>query len=245
MAAMVPFAAKAAQNASQVASSALTHDLYVKRWTSTKGKGKKKKVVDHELHINPVSIAILGGAATLGVAAVGLGLWLSGNKAKLGGTKTVKRIVDEYQAVMETVTVVDTPAQTVIIPASDDQIWVPSMTKADWLQWDAGHYVTVHHAASSYTVPAVTHTEERVKTAMKTVVMSNRFVPHGTYTDYFDAITKMQARYKNPTGLKETSLVWCKLRDTDILRHFMEFTADSAIGITDRKGFSIGGGLFG
>ncbi len=118
MAAMVPFAAKGAQNASQTASKVLTHDLYVKKWTTvkTKGKGKKKQVtpVEHELHINPVSIAIIGAAATAGVAALALGLWLSGNKAKLGGTKVVKRIVDEYQPVYKTVTVVDVPAVSAI-----------------------------------------------------------------------------------------------------------------------------------
>ena len=259
MAAMVPFAVKGAQSAQ----AALQHDLYVKKWTSTKGKGKKKKIVEHELHINPVSVAILGGAATLGVAAIGLGLWLSGNKMGLKDGKTIKRIVDEYQAVMQTVTVVDVPA----VPGKPAWNEVRTGTAPNYIKvrvdkngmqreeaeafgihWVFDHleerYIgektttySFYHDAEPGT-PAETHTEDRVKTAGKTVVMTNRFVPRGSYATFDEAINKMQARHKNPVNLKETRLVWVELRGTKILRHFMEFTTDgNTLGLEGRKGF--------
>ena len=92
----------------------------------------------------------------------------------------------------------------------------------------------VHHDE----IPAVTHPEQRVKTAAKTVVMTNRFVPRGSYATFDEAINKMQARHKNPVNLKETRLVGVELRGTKILRHFMEFTTDgNTLGLEGRKGF--------
>jgi len=65
-------AAEAAGKASTGLQKALTGDIYTKRWTEIVGKGKKAKLVEKELRVNPVGIGL--GAAALATAAVGAGI---------------------------------------------------------------------------------------------------------------------------------------------------------------------------
>ena len=69
--------AKGTTDASRGLQKALTGDIYSKHWTEVVGKGKKAKVVDHEVHVNPVGIGL--GAVALGAAAlaVGAALWVA------------------------------------------------------------------------------------------------------------------------------------------------------------------------
>jgi len=79
----VELAGKLAEKAAEKASRALTGDIYVSRWKTTKGKGKKKKVVDRELHINPLTAIVAVGAGAL---ALGVGMFATQTtlKAKYG-----------------------------------------------------------------------------------------------------------------------------------------------------------------
>jgi len=104
--------AKGTIDASRGIQKALTGDLYVKRWTSVKKRPKSQGgdlAVDHELHINPVGVAIAGAVGTIGLGALALGAYLFGVRAKVGGTKKIYRIVDEYLGEVEWVKVVDSP----------------------------------------------------------------------------------------------------------------------------------------
>lgn len=71
--------AKAGQQAWQAISSALAADLVVIRTQTTLGRGKKKKPVDLEFHVNPLG---------LGTAAVGAGLALWLMQLRLAPTTT-------------------------------------------------------------------------------------------------------------------------------------------------------------
>jgi len=232
------------------------------------GKGKKKKtvVIDHELKANPVSVGL--GLLAVGAAATGVGIamWLTQRKlihgVPEGGAKK-RYIVKRYYPVYKTVTVVDVPAvpgkpawneyRTGTAPnyikvRVDKNGFSQEEAEAFGIHWVFDHlderYIgekittySFYHDAEPGT-PAETHTEDRVKTAGKTVVMTNRFVPRGSYATFDEAINKMQARHKNPVNLKETRLVWVELRGTKILRHFMEFTTDgNTLGLEGRKGF--------
>ncbi len=138
MAAMVPFAAKGAQGASQVASKALTGDIYVRKRTRIVGKGKKAHVVEDELRVNPVSVGV-------GVAATALGLGLAAWLLQLRLQPTT---------VQEMATVVDVPAWVETIhhdgaghweqnvsygPAV--KVWMPPMNTKGTIK--PGHWATV------------------------------------------------------------------------------------------------------
>lgn len=154
-------AAKGAQNAAN----ALTGDIYVKRWTSVHGKGKKKKEVDHELHINPLTAlaAAALGAGALATAAVGL--WLTQQKVgkKMSGDtvlpKLKVRYARLYEGVYETITtvVVDSPAH------------------------EETYTTYIHGFPKGVTrwVQAVTHEEYKqiVKKAPRCVLYTDRFIP--------------------------------------------------------------------
>ena len=142
---------------------ALKNDLYVRKWTSVKGKGKSKKVVEHEAHLNPASVGVgaVGlavGAGLAGLAAV-LALRFGGRKLAEGDAELI-RIVRIYSAKTEQVKVVDTPA----IPA---------------------HYITVNIKGVLKTVwipeaPEVSHMETRIL-GQRVVVLSKRGVPVRTF----------------------------------------------------------------
>lgn len=92
---MIPpvLAAEIAAKGKQTASKAITGDVYIRRWTTTRttGKGKKKRTIttEHEAHVNPFSIAI--GAAVTAVT-VGGALWLMQMGAKPIKVETTKVI---------------------------------------------------------------------------------------------------------------------------------------------------------
>ena len=77
---VAPIVAAEAGKRGLEAGKALAGDIYTRRWTSEKGKGKKKRVVEHELKVNALSAALVTvGAAT--TAAVGMfALWVAQRK---------------------------------------------------------------------------------------------------------------------------------------------------------------------
>jgi hypothetical protein len=86
--------------AKQMNLGALNNDIAVYRSTKMKGKGKKKRKVETEYHVNPVSLTVgvavgaLGLAAAAAVGAVGLyaaGLGAS-REAGVTKTRTVRRV---------------------------------------------------------------------------------------------------------------------------------------------------------
>lgn len=216
MAQMLPAALMGAQERS---TEAVKGDVYTRRWSTVQGKGKKKKVVEHELHVNPGSVGLgaIGLAVGAGVAGLGaaLALRFSGKEVKTGD-KLVRRMVDEYQPVYETVTVIDRPEE--VTPG----YWTYVKYTRVWVE---GH-----------TNPAVTHTEQRIKGAYRVVVMSNNFVPHGTYPDLTEALLKMQSRYRNPHDLMERTekMQWVTIAGKRVLRHFYEFKVDG-LSIKDKE----------
>lgn len=79
---------------------ALNNDLAVYRTHYTVGKGKKKKQIDREIHVNPVSltvgatVAVVGVAAAVGLGAIGLYAAGMGAAVQSGVTKgrTVRQL---------------------------------------------------------------------------------------------------------------------------------------------------------
>jgi hypothetical protein len=110
MAAPPLLAVKAATEAQK----ALKGDIYTRKWVSERGKGKKKRVVEHELHVNPVTavVAVIGGAIAAGLAvyAGSKAARAAGYDPRIRTDKPIYRIARVYDAVYEDVKVVDTPA---------------------------------------------------------------------------------------------------------------------------------------
>ena len=81
---MIPL--EAAKRAGNASNTALTGDIYTRRWATKKGK----TVTEHELRVNPVSIGI--GAAAVGVAALfgGVALWATQQKIGKAAGKDVR-----------------------------------------------------------------------------------------------------------------------------------------------------------
>ena len=154
----------AAKKGSDVASKALTGDIYVRRWTSVPKKGKRKGVpVEHEVRVNAVTAAVAAVGVGLAALAGGAALWMTQQKlGKSSGFKTIIRRVRVYEATYKTVTVVDTPAH--------DE-WVTTYIHGVPKQ------VLVHYEA-------VTHQETIPDRAMRTVVMTDRGVPIRQYEGY-------------------------------------------------------------
>ena len=73
------------------AGKALTGDIYTRRWTSVVGKGKKKRVVEHEAHLNTLSAVILAAGAATTAALAGAALWATGKSFKRAASTTVVR----------------------------------------------------------------------------------------------------------------------------------------------------------
>lgn len=67
-------AAKAGKSVGE-AVKGLTGDLYVRRWTSVTGKGKKKKAVEHEARVNVATVLVGAVAAGVGVGTYVLYQW--------------------------------------------------------------------------------------------------------------------------------------------------------------------------
>ena len=92
-------AARSAGIASSEVKKALTGDVYVRRWQSTRGKGKKKQLIDHELRINAVSGAAIAVGTGLTVLFGGMALWMMQLKVTgFRADKTTTRTVRIYNA---------------------------------------------------------------------------------------------------------------------------------------------------
>ena len=76
MASMI--AAEAGKKGSEIASKALTGDIYTRKW-ATKPKRGKKQVgeVQHELKVNALTLAILGVGAGATATAAAFALWMT------------------------------------------------------------------------------------------------------------------------------------------------------------------------
>jgi hypothetical protein len=113
MAPLIPIAigAKAASGTGQAVARAMTNDIAVYHTSYIKGKGKKKHVVDREIHVNPVSVGV-GAAVVVGSVAAaalltGIALFASGQmatrEAGVTNTYTVIQTSDEGSASKYTV----------------------------------------------------------------------------------------------------------------------------------------------
>lgn len=134
------------------AANALTGDIYVRRWTTVVGKGKKKREVEKELHVNPLMLigtAVAGGVAVAGAA---VGLWLTQRKVGKAAQAENVRIMRFYEPVFEEKTVVITPETTTTV-------------------WDA------RGVPHTVIVPAVLGTETVMTKAGRLVVYSKRMRP--------------------------------------------------------------------
>ena len=102
--------------AGETATKALTGDIYVRKTIQTVGKGKDKRLLEKELHVNPVTLGI--GAVAVGGAALltGAALWFMQKKPIVSQGKEFVRIAEEKDTTYKTV--VDEPA----IPAWTEEI---------------------------------------------------------------------------------------------------------------------------
>lgn len=102
----------AAKEGAEALNKALTGDIYVRRWTSTTGKGKKKREVEHEAHINP--LVLIGTAVGAGLAAVGAGLtlWTVQRKVDLNDGHDITLIIDQIDTTYKDVQVLTRPEDT-------------------------------------------------------------------------------------------------------------------------------------
>lgn len=129
---VAPIIAAGGIKAAEHAGRALTGDIYTRRWTTVKGTGRKKKLVDHELRVNPVSVGL--GLVAAGVAAAGAAaaLWFTQRKLTTETGADIVRVWDSYGTTYKTVTtqVLVTPATegyyaTTIIRGQEKTMWVP------------------------------------------------------------------------------------------------------------------------
>jgi hypothetical protein len=224
-------ALKAVDSSRQAVAKSLTGDIYVKRWSTVRKRPKHKggpQVIDHELHVNPVSVGLglvaLGGAAAVAAAA----LWLGQRKVTYGADDKnpaiMWRIVKQYGAQTQTVTVVDQPAwdETVQVP-----MWTPTGFK--WVT------TVIHH-------PAITHEETVVTRPERVVVTTLRGVPVRTYQGSdttADAI--LSEREKSLGWAYAESTVLGEGKDTlgSYLKMKYKFVnpTKKRLGTTEREGF--------
>ena len=92
---VAPIVAAEAGKRGLEAGKALAGDIYTRRWTSEKGKGKKKRVVEHELKVNGLSVAALAVGGALAAAGAGLTLWLMQKKPVKAPRAAIVRIVED------------------------------------------------------------------------------------------------------------------------------------------------------
>lgn len=101
---VAPIIAAGGIKAAEHAGRALTGDIYTRRWTTVKGTGRKKKLVDHELRVNPVSVGL--GLVAAGVAAAGAAaaLWFTQRKLTTETGADIVRVWDSYGTTYTTTT---------------------------------------------------------------------------------------------------------------------------------------------
>ena len=239
-------ALQAADSSRQAVAKSLTGDIYVRRWSTVKKRPKHKggpQVIDHELHVNPVSIGLglvaLGGAAAAAAAA----LWLGQRKLVYGAGGTdnpavMWRIVKQYEAQTKTITVVDQPA-------------VP------------GHYETVITYIKGYPkevqiwvegTPAITHEQTVVTRPERVVVTTLRGVPVRTYQGYDTTPNAVLSEREKSMGWQLSSdrqgtAYLGEGKDTlgsyQKMKYKFVNASKKRLGTDERKGFSIAGGLLG
>ena len=114
--------AKGTTDASRGLQKALTGDIYSKHWTEVVGKGKKAKLVEHEVHVNPVGIGL--GVVALGAAtlAVGVALWV-------GQMRIVPTKVYQYHTIVDVPEVPEVPAIWNWVTVDDE--WVEPLVVQD------------------------------------------------------------------------------------------------------------------
>ncbi len=76
------------------ASKSLTGDILTRTTSKVVGKGKKAKVVEHTVHVNPLSVGIAGAVVAGGVLTLGAALWLAQLKLQPTKVETFKKVVD-------------------------------------------------------------------------------------------------------------------------------------------------------
>jgi hypothetical protein len=122
-------AAGSAAKGTGIASKALTGDIYTRKWitTQTKGKGKKKRVVvtEHDVHVNPVAVAIAAGVTAL---TIGGAAWILQMRAK-------PVMIDKTESVGAAIT---TPAKGP---------WVENIYLGPGGMMNAGRYKRIEHPA--------------------------------------------------------------------------------------------------
>ena len=197
-------AAKGAQTALERAN-AVKGDIYTRKWETVRGKGKKRAVVHHEMHVNPGSllVGLAAGVAAAGAAVLGgaLALRFSGKQLKAGGNKYHYYMVDEFDSSSKTVTIVDkpavaaVPARTETVP--EQRIW----REGSWIKgvWQEGHWDIV----PGYTidipatpgVPAVTHTETTVTPSVSSL-LTKHGIPKRYYTGADGTLLALQMESK-------------------------------------------------
>lgn len=161
------------------ATEALKGDIYTRSWTSVAGKGKKKKVVEHSVHVNPITaiVAVAGGTIAAGVAAwVGMRTLKQTGYQFTVGPKNMVRVLRVYAETFKTV--VDSPAipaRTVATtsPGSyvDSRVWNPITHRYEDISvWEEGKVNYTEEAA----VAAVTHQES---VGQRAIVFTKKGVP--------------------------------------------------------------------
>lgn len=216
-----PLAAKGAGRAvsGSLAASGLKNDIYVRKWTSVRGKGKDKRSVDHELHVNPVAVGV-------GLVGIGIGTavaaWAAVKAFKSTGHrpvitddgKTVTRIIDEFEAVYK-------DREVLVSEAVADE---RSVLMCEWrLYFEPGIYMAARHVYDDgehhneppypapagqlwkhfrdYTLliaegrPAVYETQRVLVRDGIYTLLSERGVPLGTYDSFDVAVRQITKRH--------------------------------------------------
>lgn len=188
-------AVKAAQSAQGGLQKALTGDIYTKTWFETVGKGKKAKLVEKTVHVNPVGIGLgmlaIGAAATAAVGA----LWLAQLKLTPVHHRTYTTVVDtpEVPAQYQWVTVNDEWIEPVevqgaylgarcTLDGAENTVANPVPNSAAWYSYHTPHgleklygtrtlagYWKTHkeYQETAAAIPAVTHQEPTGKSTLR------------------------------------------------------------------------------
>ena len=90
---VAPIVAAEAGKRGLEAGKALAGDIYTRRWTSEKGKGKKKRVIEHELKVNALSAALIGIGAAATATGAAFALWMTQRKLTVTKGKDMVRRV--------------------------------------------------------------------------------------------------------------------------------------------------------
>lgn len=176
----------AAKKGGDALNKALTGDLYVRRWTSTKGTGKKKREIEHEAHVNPLVLGFAAVAAGVTAVGAGVALWMMQRKVDVNDYHYIYLIVDQMDTTYKEVQVVVTEAYTYDrlvwhepvyytekIPIAYDDEGNPIAWKTVETLVTEGYTTTV-----TETVPAVYETRTVVDKPGYYIVKNGRGIPY-------------------------------------------------------------------